>query len=63
MDKREIALSSCRVAGYHNDKMAFTRAYIDNRLSIAAANEAWQQGVKQRESGLKCNCSQCREGD
>ncbi len=59
MSKREKALAICRIAGYHNDKTAFTRAICENRISMPAANEAWQQGVSQKESGIKCNCSQC----
>jgi len=60
MTKREIALSLCRIAGYHNDGKAFTRAYLENRLSMRVAQKAWTEGVNQKESGMKCTCRECQ---
>lgn len=61
MGKREIALSLCKIAGYHNDRKTWTRAFCENRISRQAADEAWLQGVKQKENGIKCDCYKCKK--
>lgn len=60
MTKREKALAICKIAGYHNDQKAFTRAYITNKLSYNAAVEAYDEGIKAKEYGIKCTCSECK---
>jgi hypothetical protein len=61
VSKREIALSLCRIAGYHNDSKAFARVFIENRLSMKVAQNAFAEGANQRKSGMKCSCRECRE--
>jgi hypothetical protein len=63
MSKKEITLASCKVAGYHNDMKSFTRVYVESRLSLVVAQEAYNQGIKLRESGMKCTCSKCKEAE
>lgn len=57
--KREQALGWIRVAGYHEDSAAFTRLYIENRVSLAAAKEAFRNGRAQRAAGVPCSCRDC----
>ncbi len=56
MSKREKILRALRAAGAANDKQTFTRLYIENRISLAAANAEWRAGaafrrfIEQRDS-------------
>lgn len=59
MSKRETALAYARIAGYHNDKAAFTRLYVESKVRLELMNDAWRVGVKQKLAGVKCNCYQC----
>ena len=56
---RKNALDYMRIAGYHDDKAAFYRLYVEHRISKAAADEAWSAGVKQKNDGATCNCYRC----
>lgn len=58
---RKQALASCKYAGYHNDSGAFTRIFIENRISRDKALEAWRQGVNAKTNGVKCSCKDCQE--
>lgn len=58
--KRKDALEWMRIAGYHNDKAAFTRLLIENRVGKAAADAAFFTGRAQREAGVKCGCHECK---
>lgn len=60
MSKREKALAICRGAGYHGDQKAFTRAYIENKLSYSVAMEAYNAGIKAKENGMPCSCAKCK---
>ena len=42
--KRKLALDAIRAAGYENDRRAFTRLYVENRVSFAAAQAAFNAG-------------------
>ncbi|VUZ24121.1 Uncharacterised protein [uncultured Comamonas sp.] len=63
MSKREDTLAAMRIAGYHNDKAAFTRLLVENRIRLTVADEAWLTGRKQRANGMKCACYECSRGD
>jgi len=58
--KREHLLAYLRVAGYHDDAATYTRLLIENRISKAAAKEAYSAGVKARENGVPCDCRTCK---
>jgi hypothetical protein len=45
---RAKALQAMQAAGATNDRMAFTRLYVENRISRAFADEAWCKGVALR---------------
>ena len=53
---RKAALQILRAAGADNNRPQWLRVYVENRISLAAANEAWQQGrnlarfVEQRDA-------------
>lgn len=61
--KRKDAINHIRIAGYHQDSASFVRLYVENRVSRQVANEAYANGVKQREAGIKCNCYECKRGE
>lgn len=58
--KRDDALAYIRIAGYHDDARQFTRLYVENRISITAAREAYRTGQNQRAAGVPCTCNQCK---
>ncbi|SEG64659.1 hypothetical protein [Bosea lathyri] len=45
MSNREKILRAMRAAGATGDKQTFTRLYVSNRISLAAANAEWRAGV------------------
>ena len=57
--KRADALAHIRIAGYHDDQRARVRLFVENRVSKAAADEAWRSGIAARNAGVKCSCYQC----
>jgi hypothetical protein len=59
---RKDALTCIKVSGYHNDLAAFTRLYIENRISREAANRAYMIGAQQRKNGMRCSCYDCNKG-
>jgi len=61
MSKREYALASMRIAGYHEDQRARVRLLVEHRISRAKFDEAWVAGIKQRKGGMVCNCIYCKE--
>lgn len=42
---RAKAIAAMKAAGTQGDKAAFTRLYIENRISRAVADQAWRDGV------------------
>jgi hypothetical protein len=52
MTKRETALSPMRAAGYENDRHAWTRLYVENRVGFDSATRAWLEGRRRaKEDG------------
>lgn len=58
---RQQAINHLRVAGYHADMRSFTRLYVENRVSIKAAREAYAEGERMRDNGVLCTCSDCKQ--
>jgi hypothetical protein len=58
---RGFLLELLKVAGYHFDTAAFTRLYIENRISREAANTAYMLGVRMKWAGVPCSCVDCRK--
>ena len=58
---RRQAINHLRVAGYHRDMRAFTRLYVENRVSIQAAREAYAEGERMRDGGMRCDCYDCKQ--
>lgn len=54
---RAKALQAMEAAGAANDRALFTRLYVENRISLSAANAAWQKGV-----GLRRFCENRDKG-
>ena len=58
--KRADALSTLRIAGYHNDQRAFVRTYVENRISRKVANEEFNRGAALKRAGVGCTCFECK---
>lgn len=58
--KRNVSLAEARVAGYHDDRAAFTRLVIESRVNRNALTNAWHEGSSARAAGMKCYCRECR---
>ena len=56
-----LILSHIRVAGYHDDLKAFCRLYVENRISKAVADKAYNAGRKQKRDGVPCGCYLCKK--
>lgn len=59
--KRDVLLALLRVAGYHDDAREYTRLLIEERISKAAAREAYNIGRRAREVGVPCSCRECQQ--
>lgn len=59
MNKRELAISIARVAGYHDDKARFTRLVVEARVARKHLDDAWRIGVQQKRNGMPCTCARC----
>ena len=46
---RKEAISAMEAAGAADDRQAFTRLYVENKISLAVANEAWRRGARLAE--------------
>ena len=58
---RATALTLLAVAGYHEDKTAFVRLYVENRISFANAQKAYASGKRARTNGVPCTCGECKK--
>ena len=61
MNRRDIDIGTARIAGYHDDKRRFTRLVVESRVRRAVLDEAWREGLLQRESGMRCDCYYCKK--
>ena len=53
--KREIELTSARIAGYHGDTADYTRLLVNRRTaSYDAIKAAYVVGIRQRKDGMRC---------
>ncbi|HEV2155428.1 hypothetical protein [Bradyrhizobium sp.] len=43
MTRKQI-LAALKAAGAANDRQAWTRLYVENRVSLVAANQQWREG-------------------
>lgn len=46
MSRRQWVLNALKAAGASNDRQAWTRLYVENRVSYTTAMAKWQEGVK-----------------
>jgi len=61
MNRRDIDIMAARIAGYHDDKALFTRLVVESRVRRAVLDEAWREGRRQSESGMRCGCYYCKK--
>lgn len=61
MNRRDIDIMTARIAGYHDDKGRFTRLVVESRVRRAVLDEAWREGRRQSESGMRCGCYYCEK--
>lgn len=59
MTKRDTALALMRVAGYHGDTRERVRLIVESRVNRQAMDEAWSQGRRAKENGVRCDCREC----
>lgn len=57
--KSSQVINLIRYAGYHDDYRTGLRLYVDNRVSYASFQRAFQEGCKARITGISCNCPSC----
>jgi hypothetical protein len=41
---RKQVLAALKAAGASNDRQTWTRLYVENRVSLAVANQQWREG-------------------
>ncbi len=58
--KRSMLIALLRIAGYHDDMKAFTRLYVENRIKLFKAKQAFAEGKQLRAGGVGCTCYECR---
>lgn len=58
--KRADVLTYLTIAGFHGDRAAFTRLYVENRISYGVAKAAYEQGRAALARGVKCTCHDCK---
>jgi hypothetical protein len=56
---RKIALENIKYAGYHQDPATLIRLYTENRISFLVAQDAYREGYRFKQAGMKCTCSVC----
>lgn len=59
--KRQDVLDHIRIAGYHEDQKTYIRLYTENRVSAGDAAWAYERGIMQKRSGMKCACHLCKK--
>lgn len=59
MTKRDAALGQARLAGYHDDKAAFTRLLVESHVAADAMYRAWGEGERAKKQGVRCTCRAC----
>jgi hypothetical protein len=58
---RQIALEQARIAGYHNQKRPSAEVIEQSSISMAAYNDAYRQGERDRMNNIDCRCCDCSE--
>jgi hypothetical protein len=57
---RKNLISQFRYAGYHQDAGKFVNLYANNRISYAAATQAFVEGYSAKKHGIKCTGDCCK---
>lgn len=58
---RAQRLAQMREAGYHNDNLVFTRAFIGSRIALQIAQAEFAHGQNLRHRGVPCTCTACTQ--
>jgi hypothetical protein len=56
---RKQAIAIIKYAGYHNDQKKAMITYIENHVSFAVYMQAYRDGIRAKENGVRCNCLDC----
>lgn len=56
---RATTIALLRVAGYHDDKRAWARLYVEGRIRVSLAQQLFDEGRQLRAKGVPCACPQC----
>lgn len=58
-NKRERALKWIRVHGYHDERASALRIWVENRMSRAEMERAYDEGRNLKTEGMPCACPKC----
>lgn len=59
--KRKDALELVKFCGYHGDNKRATRILVEAHISMKAWQDAYKQGQRAKQLGIKCNCPECQK--
>lgn len=62
MNASHRAIVAMNVAGYHADQRARVRLLVESQVSRPIMNQAWADGVRSKEQGVRCECRDCKKG-
>lgn len=57
--KRADLINALTFAGYHGDVAGAQRLYVEHRISLRAAGDAYARGAEAKNAGTKCGCPEC----
>lgn len=58
---RAQRLRLMRNAGYHEDRVTFTRLFIGSRIALEIAQAEFAHGQHLRQRGMLCTCTACKQ--
>jgi len=58
--RRKHVIEYLKIAGYHDDRARLTTLYVENRIGLSVALEAFNQGAQMKKNGVPCSCSECK---
>jgi hypothetical protein len=60
MMPRSVTQKAFKVAGYHDSIRDFARLLEVSGLPKHVADNAWNEGKRERDNGLPCSCWSCQ---
>jgi len=60
LQPKSITNKSFKIAGYHDNIRDFARILEDSKVPKHIADNAWNEGKREREKGVPCSCYSCQ---